>query len=99
VKIDWRTAFACAGALAFVGILVLLVRWGSHDRELPRPEHWVVASELTLQGFQRVGPRCSCRGERHAVEHGETAQEGPEGKAPRPSQLNARVRQTLRAGN
>jgi hypothetical protein len=54
LKVDWRTAFGCAGLLAFVGILGLSVRWGSRGRETPRPEERVVASGLKLQGFQQV---------------------------------------------
>ena len=38
----------------FVGILLVSVRWGSRGRETPRPEERVVASGLTLQGFQQV---------------------------------------------
>ena len=54
MKVDWRTAFGCAGLLAFVGILLVSVRWGSRSREGPRPEERVVASGLKLQGFQQV---------------------------------------------
>jgi hypothetical protein len=53
MKIDWRTAFGCAGLLAVVGILVLSVRWGSRDRA-PRPEQGVVAAGLKLQGFHQI---------------------------------------------
>jgi hypothetical protein len=54
LKIDWRTAFGCAGVLALFGVFVLVLRWAGNDREVPRPEHRVVARELTLRGFQQV---------------------------------------------
>jgi hypothetical protein len=54
LKVHWRTAFGCAGLLAFVGILLVSVRWGSRGRETPRPEQRVVASGLKLQDFRQV---------------------------------------------
>jgi hypothetical protein len=54
VKIGRRTAVGSALALAVVAIVILLSRWGAMGRELPRPEHQVVARELTLQDFRQV---------------------------------------------
>lgn len=54
MKIDWRTAAGCAGMLAGFAVLILLVRWGLRGGDVPRPEHQVVAPELSLQAFQQV---------------------------------------------